>query len=937
MSVHPSFLQLADHPDDPAIAAHLAECAACRAQARLARAALESDPDEVPDDVFNELSDTRRRATHQLSLSLGGYSEDTLDPARALLPGDTFERYVVEEELGRGGNGTVYRVRHTQLGSLHALKLLHSANNSERERLMREGRVQSSLRHRNVVPVTDVIEVHGAPGLIMEWVDGPSLAQWLKDNGQPPLKMARCLGTDILRGVAAAHRAGVVHRDLKPHNVLLASTDEGLVARVADFGLARHTTAEDALELTGSGRPLGTPAYMAPEQVHDATRADARSDVFSLGAVLYELLSGQRAFAGSDLIDTFDRVRAVNCAPLDPELPRELVHAVEAALQKEPADRPADGGALLRLWTDDAASTTPPPVRATRWPLIAGVAAAVVALAGWWLWPTPTDTVESTAWTAGPDRRITALPNTLQVYAMDLDADGSELVYADSRGLWHQPVDGGAVRQLVDDGPYHSVSFFPDSERVLVSGPYQGTSASWEVRLDDGTVTRVLPDHAKLQVLSPDGTRLATADASGLWVRDLDGSHRQRLRPMSSTDVTAGLVWSPDGNALAAVHHSATGTTAWLELTAADGSWTRSIDEDPRLLSLTLAPLAWLPGDRLLVSKLGRDGAHLYELSDASHALSMDAAHEVLHLPDTTLTRLVPSDDGERIAYTRIDTQLQTWLIPPDAPAERFRAGTEEWDQAPVGWRDGQLMVATLNGPRGLSEYDPVSGHSERLYDGPIGRRPIQLLADDVKLYWSADQKDDKVWLILERTKRESPGEELLRVEVRGTSEWVNLRCRNERCLLSQPQGDVVVFSWLDPQTGALTETWRETLTSAGFAWDLSADAERLVTVRSEPRELRLHDLAGNVLSAQPLPFNRGQQVAFAPDGRSVYVSGLVEEAETPYQLLHVELDGPSHVLWTDGSAYLHAPNPSPDGSLLALAAYNFDDDVWLLGARPTQ
>ena len=135
--------------------------------------------------------------------------------------GHTIDRYRIEALIGQGGMAAVYRARHAQLDSLHAVKVLFITAPQVRERLLREGKVQANLRHTNVVSVTDVLEVQGAPALVMEYVDGPALDHWLLNN-KPTLDEALFLFRGILRGVSAAHERGVIHRDLKPANILLA-------------------------------------------------------------------------------------------------------------------------------------------------------------------------------------------------------------------------------------------------------------------------------------------------------------------------------------------------------------------------------------------------------------------------------------------------------------------------------------------------------------------------------------------------------------------------------------------------------------------------------------------------------------------------------------------------------------------------------------------
>ncbi len=279
--------------------------------------------------------------------------------ANDLTPGTTIEKYRVEGVIGRGGMATVYRVRHVHLDSLHALKLLHVSSPGIRQRLMQEGRVQASLRHPNILPVTDVVVGDdGCPGLVMEFVDGPSLEQLLRARSLT-IEQIDVLGRGVLLGVSAAHQRGLIHRDLKPANVLLVPTSHGLQPKVTDFGLVKVRGGEGGMTQTRSGQMMGTPCYMAPEQFRDTSKVDHRADIFALGAVLYELATGQRAFDGGDLIEVLEAVRAErrpDPRALRPDLPPRMAAAIDAALAVDPAQRPESCAALLAIWSGQAAA-----------------------------------------------------------------------------------------------------------------------------------------------------------------------------------------------------------------------------------------------------------------------------------------------------------------------------------------------------------------------------------------------------------------------------------------------------------------------------------------------------------------------------------------------------------------------------------------------------
>jgi serine/threonine protein kinase len=257
-------------------------------------------------------------------------------------------RYIVEGVLGEGGMAVVYRVRHTRLQSEHALKLLTVSSASIRKRLEQEGQVQATLRHPNIVAVTDLVSVNGQPGLVMEMVRGQSLAEFLQ-NHEPSQAQLDELVTGMLRGVAAAHDQDLIHRDLKPANILLAVTSHGLIPKVADFGLAKALMSADNSQ-TRSGATMGTPAYMAPEQIRNAKYVDHRADVFSLGAILYEMVTRTRAFPGDDMMDVFTNITRGIYAPLPDDTPLRVRRAVEMAMEPDIEKRVQTCRQLLDLW-----------------------------------------------------------------------------------------------------------------------------------------------------------------------------------------------------------------------------------------------------------------------------------------------------------------------------------------------------------------------------------------------------------------------------------------------------------------------------------------------------------------------------------------------------------------------------------------------------------
>ncbi len=279
-----------------------------------------------------------------------------MKPEPTLAPGDLVaERFEVHAEVGSGGMGRVYRatLRDPRGGASRevALKLLRETHViTARDRFRREARVLAELDHPSIVRFVDSGEVGGVPFLAMEWVNGEDLERRLA-RGALTLDESRVLFRRLADGLRAAHARGIVHRDVKPSNVLL---EDGLVARarLADFGLASLSSSAAMTHhaLTVTGEVLGTPSYMAPEQVRGERVIDARADVFSLGCLFFECLTGRPAFGGMHVRAVLAKIlfeEAPRISWYRGDLPANLDALIASMLAKDPSDRPADGGAVL--------------------------------------------------------------------------------------------------------------------------------------------------------------------------------------------------------------------------------------------------------------------------------------------------------------------------------------------------------------------------------------------------------------------------------------------------------------------------------------------------------------------------------------------------------------------------------------------------------------
>jgi hypothetical protein len=286
----------------------------------------------------------RRQRLHD-ALDLPGVTQSGQAATPAPLP--VIDGYEIGELLGRGGMGLVFKAVQKALKRHVALKIVLSGAHAaaeERARFRTEAEAVARLQHPGIVQIYEVGEQAGCPYLALEFVSGGSLAQQLDGTPMAPRRAAELL-LDLARALQHAHEKGIVHRDLKPANVLLT---EGGVAKIADFGLAKLLDAEYAHTKTGA--VLGSPSYMAPEQAGGLVRAiSPATDVYALGAILYELLTGRPPFLGASLLDTLDQVRSHDPVPpqaLQPRVSGDLATICLKCLEKRPAERYPSAAAL---------------------------------------------------------------------------------------------------------------------------------------------------------------------------------------------------------------------------------------------------------------------------------------------------------------------------------------------------------------------------------------------------------------------------------------------------------------------------------------------------------------------------------------------------------------------------------------------------------------
>jgi Tol biopolymer transport system component len=504
-------------------------------------------------------------------------------------PGAQLGPYRIEAGLGAGGMGEVFRARDTRLNRTVAIKVLPSdktADPERKRRLLQEARAASALNHPNIVTLHDIAHDSGVDYLVMEYVAGTSLDRIITATGLPVAE-ALGYGTQIASALAAAHAAGIVHRDIKPANVIVTAESQ---VKVLDFGLAKLTegTATGALSeaqtqhsaLTEAGMVLGTVAYMSPEQA-SARPVDHRTDIFSLGVVLAEMLTGQRPFQGKSNVETMHAI-INDPAPVLANQPPELEEVLAKALAKDAKDRYQHAGDLaldLRrfkgAWETKslpsmrpAADATPAKRGRTRVWATATVLGAIIGVAGWFMRGTP-EAMENPLANA-KFTRLTDFEGIERDAA--ISSDGKFVVFASDRDgpfdLWLSQITSGRFVNLTQGKE-------PNLDTVLrIAGFSTDGSDVWFHNASGQTPIRIMPfmggpsriflgkAEAKRNPInvawSPDGQRIVyhtSDDGDPLFVADrTGGGARQIFIDPDRVRHNHYPIWSVDGEWIFFVH-----------------------------------------------------------------------------------------------------------------------------------------------------------------------------------------------------------------------------------------------------------------------------------------------------------------------------------------------------------------------------------------------
>jgi eukaryotic-like serine/threonine-protein kinase len=870
--------------------------------------------------------------------------------------------YEIDRLLGTGGMGEVYRARDGRLNRFVALKVVpdeYSASSIRRERFRREAQAIAALNHPNIVTIYTAEEAaDGSLILTMELVDGKALAELIPKSGMALDRLLK-LAVQIADAVGAAHERGIAHRDIKPRNIMV--TGDGRV-KVLDFGLAKlrdvagdgaqtYSTAP-LFELTGEGRIVGTAAYMSPEQA-EGRALDYRTDIFSLGTVLYEMTTGDRPFAGESVVSVLsailrDTPRSVS--EVNPRVPRELARIIRRCLAKDPDERYQSAKDLrndlndLRqeLSSGDVPAAAVAPVRRQAWVRPAIGAGLIVAAAGaGWIAagllnrpPPPTLPTSAVQLTFEPG--VEGSPS--------ISPDGKWVVYNRAVGghndIFLQAVGGDRPINLTEgSGASNSQPAFSfDGERIAFTSSRQGGGLFVMGRT--GELARRVSPQGNSPAWSPDGQKLvystswagdnpyAHPGAGELWIVDI-ASGAQRLLVKENAVRPA---WSPLSDRIAywgidpATHFREIWTVP-----ASGGTPTRVTND----AAADCSPV-WSPDGRWLYFSSDRGGPLNLWRVEIDRQGGAAREPEPVTTPSPAALRPTLSRDGRRMAYSTIvsEGRVRAYTLDDTATVqgspEWIVGGPQHWVGAKVS-RDGRrLALVRWSNQQDLFVMNADGTSLRQLTGDPAGARCPDWSADSRFLAFVPFLRSERSVLIVDvdagTTRRLAPI---------GTAGWLSCPVWSPdgaRMAIYQGPEQAAAFlfdpskSWAEAQVDQLPNPPAGSFVPRSWSPDgrlLGGTADgSIMTFDLKTRQYDRLTPAASVASASPsewLPDSR-QLVFFGPRSESLSIVDVAGKRVRE--------------LLTTSPDVIRGFSVAPDGRRLYVTSGPEEGDVWIANLR---
>ena len=893
--------------------------------------------------------------------------------------GSVISHYRVIKKLGGGGMGVVYQAEDAALGRFVALKFLPDelANDREAlERFRREARASSALNHPNICTIFEIANHDAVWFIAMEFLDGMTLKHRIA--GKPlPIDLILDWGIQITDALDAAHAQGIIHRDVKPANIFVTNREQ---AKILDFGLAklmrpfgRAGTLEtlsdpnSGLEqsLSAPGALLGTLPYMSPEQIR-GEQLDPRTDLFSFGAVLYEMTTGARAFSAENsgaLIDDILHSSPNRPLPFHPSVSAELERIISKALEKNRELRYQNASELrtdlkrlkrdmesseVRRATPLAPAQVPPPRLNRKRAVLISVMTAVVIVAGLGLWWRSTRARPGVGILS--QGSVTANPPENPVYAAAISRDGRYLAYADMTGTFLRQIETGETHSLLLPERFCfrcvSLAWFRSGTKLLAVGPGETGEATgiWAVSVFGAPPHRLRDDAGRASV-SPDDSHIAYIGGrseSEIWMTGADGENPGKLLQGAMGDRFLQLQWSLDGKRIAVlISHMEQGESKeTIETLPLRGGNRTTVISTPGIHSF-----CWSSGGRIIYSKEelppNDKETNLWEIRvNSSGAPAFGGSRRITSWAGMSLSDLSVSEDGSHLAFVNAGFRTDTYVATLDgkgALGSPRRLTLMGRSNIPSAWTpDGQALFfsSDRNGKWNIFWQGIQKQNAQDFFWGP-GEQIEPRLSPDASsvLYWEYVGKGGEA----------SAPVRLLRVPLSGGApEFVTeanrgaaVRCAHgiAMCVLSEfdRRNGELVFEALDPNHGKKDELVRIAADLTGTpSWDLSPDGSAVAVVDLDERKGSIRVIELDNGSTFLIPVGRSERltgISWSADGKSWIVTS---SSLLGAKLFIVNSNGTVSELWTSRST-LGAPLASPDGKDLAFTISTYDSNAWII------